>query len=117
MKSQEELRLFVTKRLKNGYPQGELINDLLGEGYRSEEIQKAIYDPPEDKELKKEAQPPANYPFWFVLTITSGITGLSIVSVSLFRNSMIGYILIAVGIIGLFVKFIIPLIMENQKKK
>src|SRR5881394_2559511 len=102
MKTREELRQFVKKKLKNGYPEGELINELLQEGYTNEEIQKAIYDAPAtgtDPTTRNQATP-VHHPLWFVFTSALGIVGLAFVSVSVFINRTIGYTLLGIGLIG-----------------
>jgi magnesium-transporting ATPase (P-type) len=116
MKTQEELRQFVKKKLKNGYPEGELINDLLQEGFTNEEIQKAIYEPIADNGSTKQSRQQTSYPLWFLLTSAAGIVGLSFISVSLFRNNLLWYILLAIGLAGLLIRFIKPHINEEKKK-
>lgn len=118
MRTQEELGFFVKKKLKKGYPEGELINDLLQEGYMKEEIQTAIYDPPATGKdsTAKNRPPPVHHPLWFVFTSALGIVGLAFVSVSIFNNRIIGYILLAIGLIGLLIRFIMPLINKGGKK-
>ena len=119
MKSQEELQLFVKRKLKSGYPEGELLNDLLQEGYTHEEIQKAIYDPPATgiDPVTRHRTPPVHHPLWFVFTSALGIVGLAFVSVGIFNNRTIGYILLAAGLIGLLIKYIIPVIIKNNTKQ
>jgi len=119
MKTQEELLLSAKKKLKNGYPEGELINDLLQEGYSNEQIQKAIYDLPatEADPTTRNRTPPVHHPLWFVFTSALGIVGLAFVSVSIFINRTIGYMLLAIGLTGLLVRFILPLINKEKKKQ
>lgn len=116
MKTQEELQVFVKKKLKRGYPEGELINQLLLEGYTNEEIQKAIYKPIADNGPAKQSRQQTNYPIWFVLTSAAGVVGLSFISVSLFRNNLLWYILLGVGLAGLLIRFISSF-KKDQKKK
>ena len=119
MKTQEELRQFVKKKLKNGYPEGELINELSEEGHTNEEIQKAIYDPPAmgtDPKTSNQTAP-VQHPLWFVFTSALGIVGLALVSVSVFINRTIGYTLLAIGLIGLLIRFIMPLINKEEEKQ
>ena len=118
MKTKEELQVFVKKKLKRGYPEGELINDLLQEGYSNDEIQKAIYEPAiTDNGPAKQSRQQTSYPTWFVLTSAAGVVGLSFISVSLFRNNLLWYILLGIGLAGLLIRFILPLINEGKKKK
>jgi len=116
MKTQEELRKFVKKKLKNGYPEGELINELLNEGYTKDGIQKAIYEPKADDESAKQSGHQTKYPIWFVLTSAAGVTGLLFISAGLFRNKLLWYILPGIGLAGLLIRFILPF-NEDQNKK
>jgi hypothetical protein len=106
MKNQEELRLFVKKKLRRGYPEGELRNDLLGEGYSAEEIQKAIYDPeviPGNR--KREGN---NYPLWFAASVGFVILGLSLLSVNFIWLSKYGWFFLTIGLVGIAFKFLLP---------
>ncbi len=118
MKTQEELQLHVKKKLKSGYPEGELINELLQEGYTNETIQKAIYDAPAKSidPTTGSRTPPVHHPLWFVFTSAFGIVGLAFVSVSIFSNRTMGYILLAIGLVGLLIRFLIPFNKDQNKK-
>jgi hypothetical protein len=119
MKTQEELHSFVRSKLKRGYPEGELRNELLQEGYTAEEIQKAIYDPPTDPaEIKKaERKKFDSNPLWYLGSIVFIILGLYKRSGDPYTNSHIyGTSLIVAGIIGLLLKLLLPLLEDSKKK-
>jgi hypothetical protein len=105
-KNEEELTDFVRKKLKKGYPEGELRNDLLQQGYTDEEIQKAVYNPPlTEAGKKKEAQRNQdNNPLWYLASVGLLITGIAIKSVSYYKDSSAGTLLIVVGAVGLAAK-------------
>jgi hypothetical protein len=118
MKTPEELGSFVKNKLKRGYPEGELRNELLQEGYTAEQIQKAVYDPPTDPLEIKKAQRKIldNNPFWY-------LTSIGIIIIGMYRKSSEGnhttiytWLLIGTGIIGLGLKIILPLIEDLKKK-
>ncbi len=114
MRTPEELRAFVQKKLRRGYPQGELVNELLQEGYAADEIDKAIYLAGKNEE---KPGPVGNNPVWFVLTTGLGIVGISLLSVSYFANFRpVGYTLILIGATGIFIKFLLPFLEKSTKK-
>jgi len=112
MRDTEELKSFIQKKLRKGYPQGELVNDLLREGYSAEEIDKAIYDSSKGNATSTGA---SENPVWFVITTGLGIVGISIISVNYFRYfHTLGYTLIVIGAAGIFIKFIHPFLEKNK---
>jgi hypothetical protein len=119
MKSSEELQSFVKNKLKRGYPEGELRNDLLQEGYTAEQIQKAIYDPPTDPgEIKKaERKKTDDNPLWYLASIGIVITGVSLKSTKYYADSSWGNTLIIAGLAGLALKIILPYIEDHFEKK
>ncbi|HEX7902525.1 MAG TPA: hypothetical protein VF487_01510 [Chitinophagaceae bacterium] len=111
MKTAEELSDFVKSKLKRGYPEGELRNDLLREGYTAEQVQKAIYNPPKGAKdiLRAEQKKLDNNPLWYMISAGFIITGIAIKSVKYYRENSFSTMLIAMGVIGLFAKIFLAL--------
>lgn len=114
MRTPEDLRAFVQKKIRRGYPQGELVNELLQEGYTPDEIDKAIYLA---GKIEEKSGPAGNNPVWFVLTTGLGIVGISLLSVSYFAHFRpVGYAFIAIGATGVFIKFLLPFLEKLGEK-
>lgn len=111
MKTPEELKEYIKNKLKRGYPEGELRNDLLSEGYTSEQIQEAIYSPASDSEEKKLD----SNPFWYFGSVIIILLGFYRLSTNSGSNTW-GITIIIAGVVSLLAKIIIPL-FENPKEK
>jgi hypothetical protein len=97
----------IKRKLRRGYPQGELINDLLKEGYTDHEIEEAFYklsNP--DKNTKKTT----SFPLWYVICTGLLITGIAILNI--FHNSALGFLFLIPGIAGIIIRYI----MNSEKK-
>jgi hypothetical protein len=107
MKTPEELREYAKRKLKRGYPEGELRNELLQEGYTAEQIQKAIYDPPTTPEEKKRAEQRLldRNPFWYITSILIFLSGYwTYQGTGLPQNTSWGITMMIGGGLGFFVK-------------
>jgi hypothetical protein len=93
-----ELQDFVKKQLRRGCPEGELINQLLQEGYTMEEVEKAIYSVPERSAADKPRLEP---PFWYVFSVTFVILGAGLLFVKYLWLSSYAYFFIITGIAGI----------------
>lgn len=111
IKNNDQLADYVRKKLKKGYPDGELRNELLQQGYNKEEIERLIYNPPatEAGKQKENRQRLDNNPLWYFASIGLLITGIAFKSVSYFRESSLGTILLVAGIGGLIAKVILSI--------
>lgn len=117
MKDPVLLRKFVQKKLRKGYPQGELINDLLKEGYSEEDIQKAIYTGSSLKNMSPEGSSnSSNIPLWYLLSVGFAILGLALVSVKFIWLSEYGWFFLTTGLVGIAARFLLPLLKEQIRK-
>jgi hypothetical protein len=104
MKSPEELKQYVSKQLKRGYPSGELREELLQQGYTVEAVEKAFsvdgYSPSGE----------TNNRFGFrsvLLSIGLIVLGISQMNGNAYASSrMIGIGSLVVGIVGLVFKLV-----------
>lgn len=99
-KSAAELDMFVRKKLRGGYPAGELKNELLAEGYTKEDIESAFYKTISRSHQESENNP-GQYPLWFFLAVGLLILGIALKSIqrTLFGGDWTDVVLIA-GIVG-----------------
>lgn len=117
MKDSVLLRDFVQKKLRKGYPQGELVNDLLKEGYSEDDIHKAIYNgSSQEKEGRQSLSKSNNMPLWYLLSVGFVILGLALVSVKFIWLSEYGWFFLITGLVGIAARFILPLLREQVKK-
>lgn len=105
----DEKKKEIEKKLRKGYPQGELINDLLSEGYTQEEINNALFVLSTPSKEKSKAD---DFPLWYWASIGFIILGIAVLSVRYLWIHDFGYVFLASGLIGLFVRFIIQ---ESKK--
>ena len=106
----EEKIIEIKRKLRKGYPQGELINDLSNEGYTAEEIQDAMFSlegPKKDNKTK-------DLPLWYMASICFIILGMAILSVRWLWIYYFGYVFLILGLAGLFAKYFI---IDYGKKK
>ena len=116
MKNEEQLVSFVKKKLRSGYPEGELINDLLKDGYAAEEIVKAIYVATigtADRSTKKKSDEKMS--MWNLAGASLVILGISLNSVDT-NFKQYGYFVLAAGILCLVVKYIISVKDEPKNE-
>jgi hypothetical protein len=106
----EEKIVEIKRKLKKGYPQGELINDLTNEGYTSEEILQALYSLSEKNTINKKIN---NTPLWYAVSIGFIILGIAILSVKYLWIYYYGYVFLVLGIAGLIIKQVVA----NKTKK
>jgi hypothetical protein len=98
----------IRKRLKKGYPQGELINDFLKQGFSENEIQGALYKLSKSKNTNKSV----GFPLWYVVCAGLLITGISILNI--FHNSALGFFFLIPGIAGIIIRFILKSAKQNE---
>ncbi len=110
-KTTEELDLFVRKKLRRGYPAGELKNELLAEGYPPELIESAFYKTISRLPHVKNDNP-GKYPLWFFLSVGLLILGISLKAVKGLWLEPWAIPLIILGLTGIVLKFLLP----NSKK-
>ena len=72
----EEKKLQIRKKLRNGYPQGEIMEELSKEGYTKEEIEAAFNTLTEHTSKSR-----GNFPVSFVLAAGLAITGISVLAI------------------------------------
>ena len=115
-RSAEELYLYTRKKLRRGYPAGELKNELLDEGYSAEEIDSAFYNSAAPSGHASKINP-GQYPLWFFLAVGLLILGISFKSIQrkLFGGDWTDIVLI-VGILGTTAGLIF-IYTKNQKDK
>lgn len=94
------------RQLKRGYPQGELIQELLDQGHTREEVE-AVFNGMVP--LKKKAA--GEYPWGYVLGWGLVITGISVLAV--FSGATLGYFFLLGGGLSLLISFF----LEEEKKK
>ncbi len=97
MRTPEELSAFIKKRLHSGYPDGELRNDLLKEGYTIEEIDRAFFNA-SPFQRKPNTSKRVEYPAWYIFSISSIILALGLMVQ--FGVSPLSLILLIPGLIG-----------------
>lgn len=102
----EEIIANTRRKLKKGHPHGELVEELLLQGYSREEID-PIFDPP----AKGSGSRQQEYPVAYVLGAGLCVTGVSILAV--FSQAALGYLFLGGGI----ATFIIGFFFEQEKKK
>lgn len=116
MKDQELFEKTIRKKLQRGYPEGELVNDLLKEGYSLDDIQKAIYNSSSGKTAQQGFSKGSNIPLWYLLSVGLVILGLALVSVKFIWLSKYGWVLLVIGLAGIAARFVIPILKEQIKK-
>jgi hypothetical protein len=95
--SEEKIKA-IRKLLRKGYPQGELTNDLLSEGYTSEEIQQAYYS------LYPKTQTRNNssfIPLWYAACVGIAILFMAILAVEYELIRYYKYVFPALGMFSL----------------
>jgi len=88
----------IRKRLIRGYPQGELTNELLAEGYSGEEIQEAYFS------LYPKTQTADNsssFPLWYVLCVGIVILLMAIFAVEYRMIRYYKYVFPALGMFSI----------------
>jgi hypothetical protein len=106
----EEKIVEIKRKLRKGYPQGELINDLSNEGYTAEDIQSALFNlegPKKDQKIK-------DLSLWYLASICFIILGIAILSVKYLWIYYYGYVFLILGLAGLLVKYFI---IDSGNKK
>jgi len=114
MKNQEDIRLYVRKKIKRGYPEGELRNDLLQQGYSDEEIQRFIYDP--EINVKKKSKRITDSPLWYAISVGFLILGLTLFLGPSIWLREFNLLFLILGLIGIIAKYILRNIEEQKKK-
>jgi hypothetical protein len=99
----------IRKKLKKGYPQGELINDFLKQGYSEIEIQDALYKLSNSKNANNKS---TDFPIWYTVCAGLLITGISILNI--FHNSALGFFFLIPGIAGIIIRFILKPAKQNE---
>ncbi len=98
----------IKKNLKKGYPQGEMINDLIKEGYEPGEINDALFQ----IQGSKPGSDAREFPLWYMASICFIILGIAILSVPGLWIYFFGYVFLIVGVVGVAIKF---LVIDNGK--
>ncbi len=101
----------IKKRLRNGYPEGELINDLLKEGYALEDIREAIW-PASLSNITENN----DFPIWYLLSVGFFILGLALIAVPIVWLSEYGWFFIITGIAGIVLHFFLRVKKGHHKK-
>jgi hypothetical protein len=115
MKDPLELKRFIKKKLQSGYPEGELKNELLSQGYTPEQIEKAIYDPgPLHDKLKKQSPIKINNSLWYGIAFGLIIIGIALASLRFWGFAAYGYGLIILGGLMFFTKIFLTLIKDED---
>jgi hypothetical protein len=107
----EEKVIEIKKKLRRGYPQGDLINELFSEGYTNDEIQEALFNL---SEKTKSGSTTPNTPLWYLASIGLIILGITIVSFKHLWIYPYGFPILALGLIGFCVKH---LVYDPEQKK
>ncbi|HEX7846432.1 MAG TPA: hypothetical protein VF476_11590 [Chitinophagaceae bacterium] len=102
-----ELAAFIKKKLKSGYPQGELTNDLLKEGYSQDEINQALLA------TSSEVTEEGRFPLWLVFSAGLLVLGITLILVDITWLTRYKWYCFAIGIIGVG-RWIV--IQQEQKK-
>ena len=117
MKNKEELRLFIKKKLQSGYPEGEMKNELLQEGYALEQIEKAIYDKPVDEKTPgTKTKSSDKVSMWTLAGVSLVILGISLNAAPTNFQQYANFILVA-GILCLVMKYIIVAAKDGSEKE
>lgn len=106
-KNQDELAAFIKKELRRGYPQGELTNELMNQGYSSDEIQKAFLA------NTSFVQEEGKFPLWYVFSVGFLVLGITLILVDITWLSKYKWISFIVGLIGV----IAWTVVKNMRKE
>ena len=101
----------IKQKLRRGYPQGELINELADEGYSDEEIREALFElegPKSDSKIK-------DLPLWYMASICFIVLGIAILTVRWIWIYDLGWVFLILGLAGVCVKHVI--IDYNKKNE
>jgi hypothetical protein len=100
----------IKKKLKSGYPQGELMNDLASEGYTIDEINDALFR----LEGVKEPSHARELPLWYMASVCFIILGIGILTVRGLWIYEYGYIFLILGLVGAGIKYFV---IDNNSKQ
>lgn len=100
----------IKRKLRGGYPQGELETELRSEGYSNEEIQNLFYGLVKKQSVNDR---PKTIPLWYAASIGFIILGVAILSVKYLWIYYYGYVFLVLGLIGLATKFFMNI--SNKK--
>ena len=103
----EEKKQEIKRKLKKGYPQGELFNEFLKEGLSEKEINEAMFSGNTSSDANNKSDPPVSA----VIGIGLIIAGISVLSI--FNNSSLGYFFLFSGV----VVFVVGLFLQAERKK
>jgi hypothetical protein len=96
----------IKKKVRKGYPPGELENDLFNEGYTAEEIQNVFSNLSGNTQMKDK---PKNIPLWYAISIGFIILGIAILSVKYLWIYYYGYVFLILGLVGVLLKYLITI--------
>jgi hypothetical protein len=114
MNNKEQILKELTKKIKAGYPAGELKNELLAKNRSSEEADEIISDLSESSTKSEKIKFNSNNSVLNLVSISMLILGIAIISVRTWLEP-IGYILILIGIIILLPKIFKSIGREFQR--
>ncbi|HET6993387.1 MAG TPA: hypothetical protein VFI06_00330 [Chitinophagaceae bacterium] len=100
----------IKRKLKSGYPQGELINDLANEGYSANEINDALFS----VEGPKADSSSREFSLWYMASVCFIILGIGILSVRGLWIYYFGYIFLILGLLGAGIKYFV---IDHSKKR
>ena len=97
-----DLNRMVRKKLKGGYPEGELREDLLQNGYSAPEIEAAISEASQGKFPNQQKELPA----WYLISGGFLILGISLRAVKGLWLEPFSWPLIIIGTLGILLRLI-----------
>ena len=115
MKREQNLSQVIKKKLRSGYPEGEMKNELLEKGYSMDQIEKAIYNVPVDKmtrRIRKESAGKDKVSMWTLIGTSLVILGISLYAAPTNFQQYANFILVA-GMLCLVIKYVIA---ETKEK-
>jgi hypothetical protein len=100
----------IKKKLKSGYPQGELIKDLVNEGYAADEVNDALFG----LEGAKAGDKAREFSLWYMASISFIVLGIAILTVEGLWIYYFGYVFLILGLVGAGIKYFI---IDNNNKQ
>src|SRR5690349_11566480 len=102
--SQDELQYFIRRKLRKGYPEGELKNELVAEGYTNEEIEKALYNIVASHPSVTTGT--AKFPLWLIFSFGLLIVGIAILNFPLLWLTFLGWPCTLLGSMGILIWYV-----------
>jgi hypothetical protein len=98
----KDLNTFVRKKIRSGYPEGELREELKNQGYTQSDIDELF-----SSGKTGSRQPSPTYPMWYLVSGGLFILGIALTAVPGLWLQPFSWPLIIIGALGIVIKFLL----------